>query len=141
MILICYHYIMKLLTRDTDYAVRALRYLAQNDDKLVSARELQKKLKTPWPFIRKIMQTLQKKRILTSCKGKNGGFRMAVPAGKIFLVDLIEIFQGRFSLSECLFKKKICPDRDNCLLRQKIESIEHRILGELKAITIDSLLT
>jgi len=131
---------MKLITSDTDYAVRVLYCMAQSDDKLVSAREMQKKLKMPWPFIRKIRQILQKEGILTSYKGKKGGFVLAVSSGKIYLIDLIEIFQGRFNLIECFSKKKICPDVSTCLLMQKIQSIERRVLNKLKSITIACLL-
>lgn len=130
---------MKLLTRETDYAVRVLRHLAVSGEELVSAREMQKKLKMSWPFTRRIMQTLQKAGVLTSCKGKNGGFAPALRPGKIHLVDLIRIFQGRFSFSECLFNKGICPDRGVCQLRRKIREIEGLVFGKLKEITIASL--
>ena len=55
---------MKLITRDTDYAIRALCFIARFKKKIVSVSELVKVLKIPRPFLRKILQTLNKKRIL-----------------------------------------------------------------------------
>ena len=130
---------MKLITRDTDYAVRALSYIAQDELRMISAGDLFKKLKIPRPFLRKILQILQKKGILTSCKGKGGGFLLAVPADKIYLVDLIEIFQGPFQLNECLFKKRVCPSRKTCALRKKIRAIEENVVSQIQVITIASL--
>lgn len=130
---------MKLITRDTDYAVRALAYIARKDPELISTSDLFKELKIPRPFLRKILQILNKKGILTSYKGKGGGFLLAVPAERIYLVDLIEIFQGPFQLNECLFKKRACPSRKTCALRKKIRVIEENVVSEIKVITIASL--
>ncbi len=131
---------MKLITRDTDYALRALCFIARHKDKIVSAAELVEQLKIPRPFLRKILQILNKKRILKSYKGKGGGFLLALPAHKIFLVDLIEIFQGALRLNECFFKKMACPNTKTCALRKKINSIERYVTHELKSITLASLL-
>jgi Rrf2 family protein len=130
---------MKLITRDTDYAVRALLFFAKSKEKIVSVTDLVQALRIPRPFLRKILQILNKRSILKSHKGQGGGFELSLPPRKVFLTDLIEIFQGSFQLNECLFKKNICPDRETCPLRNKINSIERSIISELKSITIQSL--
>ena len=131
---------MKLITRDTDYAVRALSFIARREKEIVSAARLVKELKIPRPFLRKILQVLNRRDILESHKGKGGGFLLAVPADKVFLTDLIEIFQGPLCLNECSFKKLPCPNMKTCVLRKKINNIESRVLRELSSITIASLL-
>lgn len=131
---------MKLITRDTDYALRAVCFIAKHKDDLVSVTELVEKLKIPRPFLRKLLQALNKKRILRSHKGRGGGFLLVKPTDKIFLMDLIKIFQGGFSLNECLFKKKACPNIKTCGLRKKIENIENYIIRKLDSISIASLL-
>jgi len=131
---------MKLITRDTDYAVRALCYIAQGKERRVAVSALVAKLKIPRPFLRKILQTLNKKGLLRSYKGKEGGFELARPPEKIFIVDLMEAFQGPFQLNECLFKRRICGDVRSCLLKQKVSGIEREVISKLKAITIGSLI-
>lgn len=131
---------MKLITRDTDYALRAICSMVKSKEKIVSVSQLVKELKIPRPFLRKILQILNKKGVLNSYKGKGGGFLLAKPAHKIFLVDLIEIFQGTLRLNECFFKKMVCPNIDTCSLREKIRGIERYVVKELKSITIASLL-
>jgi len=130
---------MKLITRDTDYALRALCFIAKRKDKIVPVPELVAELKIPRPFLRKILQVLNKKRILKSYKGQGGGFLLAVPANRIFLVDLIGIFQGPFRLNECFLKKMACPDTKTCALRKKIDNIERGVITGLKSITLASL--
>ncbi len=131
---------MKLLTRDTDYALRSLSFIAKHKEKIVSVPELVKELKIPRPFLRKILQVLNKKGILKSHKGKGGGFLLARPANKIFLADLIEVFQGPLRLNECFFKKMNCPNIYTCALKKKIDAIKGYIVKKMKSITIASLL-
>jgi len=85
---------VKLITRDTDYALRAVIFMAKGEKGVFSVAELSKELKMPRPFLRKLLQVLRKKGILGSRKGREGGFWLALPAGKIFLMDLWRIFQG-----------------------------------------------
>ncbi len=130
---------MKLITRDTDYAIRALNYIVCNEGRTVSITEMVRELKTPKPFLRKILQLLGINGILKSYKGKNGGFMLAREPDKIFLLDLMKIFQGQFKISECIFKKDTCPNQQYCLLRTELESIEKMVLEKISAITLKSL--
>lgn len=131
---------MKLITRDTDYAIRALCYIAKQKEEVVSVTELVKKLKVPRPFLRKILQILNSKGVLESYKGLGGGFKLLRPPNKIFILDLIKVFQGPFSLNECLLKKRVCPNKKTCQLKKKIDDIEKYVLSKLKTISIDSLI-
>lgn len=130
---------MNLLTRDTDYAVRALLYLAKKG-KRVSSSEMEKEMSLPRPFLRQILQTLQKNAYLDSIKGHEGGFELLKKPEEIRLLDLMKIFQNEFELCDCLFKKKICPDRPICPLRIKLKNIETAVKNEFHSITLNSLL-
>ena len=131
---------MKLINRDTDYSIKALRYIANRKNKIITASELVKELRIPRPFLRKILQILNRNRILKSYKGQGGGFTLLLKPNEIFLGDLIRIFHGPFEFNECLFLKKSCPDTKSCVLKSKIDSIEQRVAAELKSITLKSLL-
>ncbi|MEI7752314.1 MAG: Rrf2 family transcriptional regulator, partial [Candidatus Omnitrophota bacterium] len=54
--------------------------------------------------------------------------------------DLIRIFQNTIQLNECVFKKKICPNRSTCVLKKEIDSIEQDVFKRLGGISIASLL-
>lgn len=131
---------MKIITRDSDYAMRALCYLAKEKGRIVSASELMCRLGVPRQFLRKLLQVLNKKGILRSFKGIGGGFECARIPSEIYLMDVMEIFQGPFCLNECFLKKMRCPHTKKCILRRKIERIEKYVARELSSITIASLL-
>ena len=132
---------MKLITRDIDYAVRALIYLADNGNGgTVPVPELVDELGITRPFLRKIMQLLAKAGVIESYKGNKGGFRLIKKPEDIFLIDLVEIFQGDFSLNECFLNKGICPNTSNCILRSKVDDIEEKVKKELESIDLRSLI-
>ncbi|MBF0386565.1 MAG: Rrf2 family transcriptional regulator [Candidatus Omnitrophica bacterium] len=131
---------MNLLTRNTDYAVRALIYMAGKVPARVSARDIGRDLGLPGPFMRKTLQVLQKAGYLISTKGKSGGFELAQDTKKIRLVDLVTLFQGPVSMGDCLFKKKICSGIKSCPLRREILDIEALVLERLQGVTVASLI-
>ena len=131
---------MKLVTRDTDYAIQALLFIAKAKRVLVSTTAIENELNLPRPFLRKILQILQKEGVLRSTKGNKGGFILAQATKDISLAKIIEIFQGKITLTDCFLKKKICPRIKKCHVRKKIQGIEAIVISELKKITIASLL-
>jgi Rrf2 family protein len=84
---------LKILTRDTDYAIRAIAELAKVKEGLVNVDELARSTGVPRAFLRKILQTLTRKKVIVSVKGRNGGFRVMNRAGDINL-ELIKIFKA-----------------------------------------------
>ncbi len=129
---------MKLLTRKTDYAIRALCYMAENPVK-TSVTELTKELNIPYHFLRKILKTLTNAGVLISSKGKNGGFLLSKSANQIYIIRIIEIFQGDINISDCIINKNICPDVGNCKLRKELTEINNQIENRFKSVTIASL--
>jgi Rrf2 family protein len=130
---------MKLITRDTDYAMRALLFIATRGS-VASVPELVAELKIPRPFLRRILQTLARSGILESFKGNKGGFVLKKKPCDIRLGNVVTAFQGTVKLNDCLFKKKACPNRTDCLLRRQITDIERFAQEKFDAVTLETLL-
>ncbi|MCM8783350.1 MAG: Rrf2 family transcriptional regulator [Candidatus Omnitrophica bacterium] len=133
---------MSLINRDADYAICAISWIAKQGNKkeVISAGAIHKNLKISKPFLRKILQILVKNKILKSVKGRKGGFKLALFSEKIFLMRIIETFQGRLEISKCFLDTDVCPRIKNCKLRRKLHRIKRYIQGQLEAITIKDLL-
>ena len=131
---------MKLLTRHTDYAIRALMFMARKPSDITCAQELITKLHIPDAFSRQLLQKLSKSGILKSHRGKDGGFSFKKQPEKIRLLDILEVFQGKGGLTSCILSGDICPDRAACPLRLRIKHIEAQMVKELAKTTIASLL-
>ncbi len=128
---------MKLITRDSDYAIRSLIYMARGENgELFDVPGLVNKLGIPRPFLRKILQVLGKKGIVHSIKGMGGGFILNRAADNILIVDIVKIFQGPINLTECLLGKEICPNIKTCPIRARIKRIEGHIKDEIGDLTV-----
>jgi Rrf2 family protein len=131
---------MKLVTKESDYAIRAVLFLAQNNDRYVSSREIAEKDNIPLRFLRKILIMLKEKKIIETKEGKTGGIKLKKKAEKISLKDLITLFQGDMHFTECLFRGNICHNRATCILRKRILNIEEKVAEEFEKITIKTLI-
>lgn len=130
---------MKILTRNTDYAVKSLCLIAESN-RLVSVSDLCGQLHIPKAFLRRILQTLNNKGFLNSSKGKGGGFSLARSPRSISLLDIMSVFQSPVKMGNCHRQKQPCPDQRSCNMRKKLKTLEDNILKEVKEISIHSLL-
>ncbi len=131
---------MTLITRNTDYAIRALLELAGNKDEFLSARQIARSQRVPYQFLRRILQELIKKKLTVSKGGRGGGFRIGKNPDSITAVEVMEIFQGDIQLSDCMFRNKPCVNRSSCVLRKRIVKIDKLVKKEFEDITIGGLL-
>jgi Rrf2 family protein len=109
-------------------------------EEYVSATTLAQELGLPMNFLRRICSTLIKAKILKSHEGKNGGVQLAKKPKTITVLYLMELFDSMPELSDCTFRKKLCPNRKTCVLRKRILAIEKIVNREFSAITIQTLL-
>ncbi len=130
---------MKLLTKNTDYAIRALMVLAENRERYISARVISDIQGIPYQFLRRILQTLSKQGVVKSKEGPGGGVKLATDPSTIKVVDVIEVFQGEIELSACMFRDTLCANRRTCVLRSEIKRIESLVTGEFEKLTIQKL--
>ena len=131
---------MKLITRDSVYAMKALCFMAERVGKILSVNEIVFETKVPRNFLRKILQILSKKKIIKSYKGKDGGFLFLKSPDSISFIDIMEIFQGKFALTEHKLGRDKCPRIKRCDLKKKLDKIEKSIAGDLRLITVASML-
>lgn len=131
---------MKLLTKNTDYAVRALMELGQRPDEFLSARHLAEAQDIPYHFLRKLLRVLIGQGVVDSREGGSGGVRLKAAPDQIKVVDVIRMFQGDIQLSACMFRRKICQNRNHCVLRENILKIEETVHRHFASLTIAKLI-
>ncbi|MFQ5681018.1 MAG: RrF2 family transcriptional regulator [Candidatus Omnitrophota bacterium] len=130
---------MDLLVRHSDYALRVLVYIAAGKGRVVSAKELKEALGLPYAFIRKICQVLQLSGYLFSFKGKGGGFCLKKKADKIFILDVLRLFQGGVNFTHCCLRGAPCPNRKRCPIRMEVKDAERLVIKRLRNVTVDYL--
>ena len=131
---------MDILRRNTDYALRAMVYLAKHyEDGLVSAREVSQKGDIPYQLASKLLQKLHKVGLIESSMGPKGGFRLSKALSDICLLEIIEAIQGKVLLSRCLLGDDICPHQKSCKVRTKLAELEKSINSYLGSVTLEKI--
>jgi len=108
--------------------------------RVVSVDEIVKKQELPRALLRRILQVMARQHIITSRKGKGGGFVLQKNAADVTVSDLLELFHTSVGNDPCFVRDRKCPAIRTCKLRQKVAAINEKVFEELNAITIASLL-
>jgi Rrf2 family protein len=83
------------LSRASNYALHALAFLAGRAPAgPVASHHLAEADHTPDRFLLKVLRPLVSAGLLRSLKGPNGGYRLARPADKITLLEVVEAVEG-----------------------------------------------
>jgi Rrf2 family protein len=103
------------ITRQADYAVRAVLYLAQQPPgTLVTTAQIARDQHIPATFLAKIMSQLSASGLVYSTRGAHGGVRLARQAADVSLLDVVEAIDGPMVLNECVADPTACQLGPNC---------------------------
>ncbi len=98
-----------IFSKKCEYGMQAILYLAAREKgTLVSADEISKVLKIPREFVSKILQSLRDSGLISSSKGKSGGFSLAKPASRIKLIDVVAAIDGLEMFDSCVLGFQEC---------------------------------
>jgi len=129
-----------LVTRETDYAVRTVLYLAKNGDRRVSVTEIAGAMSIPKSFLAKLLQRLVRNHVLLSSRGVNGGFTLAKKASAISLLDVMEVMQGPAAINVCAIDSGRCNMSAACTVHPVWVDIRREVERKLAKTTIARLI-
>ncbi len=132
---------MDIIRRDTDYAFRALIYLADSGDGQTTGAELARVCDIPTSFAYKILRKLSGAGFVTSGTGRSGGFRLGMSLKDISLRKVIDTVQGAVTVSDCVINSKACSRRKKCPVSNEWRSLQQGIVDFLDGTTLQDTLT
>jgi Rrf2 family protein len=128
-----------LFSTATGYALRALAAMPE-DGRYSLAKDLASQLGLPGPYLAKILQTLAQEGILNSVRGPRGGFRLARPAHKITVGQVVAILDGMDAMSGCVMGFVNCEGKDNpCPLHAAWCQVKSHLEETLTMVTVRDL--
>ncbi len=126
-----------LFSKTTGYAIRALVYLAQQEEAcLCGLQEIAKEENIPSAYLGKILGDLRKHKMLHSVKGIHGGYELAKPADSITLWDVIYILDPLTNCDGCVLGMNSCDDGIPCALHKSWLPIKEDLINLLQTETI-----
>ncbi|MBM4158198.1 MAG: Rrf2 family transcriptional regulator [Ignavibacteria bacterium] len=125
---------MVRLTKKIEYALMALKYISDECDKIVTAKQISENLNIPNQLLAKILQKLKKEKILESVQGIKGGYKLGKKLNEISLSFLIETIEGDMGIVDCLKtdRQGECCQTDSCNIKDPINQVQTEIYKVLK---------
>lgn len=106
------------ITRQADYALRAMLYLAQLEPtQRAATSQIADEQHIPPSFLAKIISQLSIAGLIHTSRGARGGVSLARQAGEISVLEVVEAIDGPISLNECTHGDGACAFGETCPLR------------------------
>ena len=106
------------ITRQADYAVRAMVYLTQlGPESRAATSQIAQEKCIPPSFLAKIVSQLSVAGLLQTSRGARGGVALAKSPEAISLLDVVEAIDGPILLNECVSETSSCHFDESCPLK------------------------
>jgi Rrf2 family protein len=129
------------ITRQADYAVRAVLYLARIEgNQRAATSQIAQEQHIPPSFLAKIISQLSIAGLLHTSRGARGGVTLAREPKDITLLEVIEAIDGPIMLNECVGDSSTCTFDEDCPLRPVWCEAQNELVTRLKGTNFQQLL-
>ncbi|MDD2279138.1 MAG: Rrf2 family transcriptional regulator [Bacteroidales bacterium] len=130
-----------MLGKTTEYAIRALVYIyIQNSEgKRPGFKEISKMIDSPEQFTAKVLQSLTRAEIISSMKGRGGGYFFDDLSIPLKLSEVIESVEGNGFFLKCGFGLNHCDAGTPCPMHEGYSKVREGFFRFTNEQTIQSL--
>jgi len=126
------------LSKPSKYAIRAVMFLASRDEEeKFSPSTIAKEIDVPSPILAKTLQVLVKNNIISSAKGRNGGFYLTKKDKKKTLLSVIKGLSEYDKLTTCFMGLPRCSDKEPCPIHYLVKALRTKMIKELSSKSIE----
>ena len=125
------------LTSFTDFGLRALMRLAGEPGRLFSTDDIAREFGISRNHLSKIVQMLSNAGIVTTHRGKRGGFELARSPETITIGEIVRLMESGQALVECFRSDGgLCSLTPECRLKGRLAAAQEAFLKELDQTTL-----
>jgi len=130
-----------MLSQTAEYALRTVLYLATTDQaELSNVSDIAERLDIPRNYLSKTLHQLARAGVLTSTRGKHGGFRLTKPPSKLSLAEVVAPFDGPTGARICLLGRAACSDSDPCPAHGRWKAVSNEVSTFFRETKVSDLL-
>lgn len=128
-----------MLSQTTEYALRAIVCLAQYRHEPMTGKRMAEITGLPASYLAKILEDLARTGLITSRRGRRGGFALAVSTVEMTVLDVVNAVDPLRRIERCPLGK---PEHmfELCPLHRQIDDAVALVESTFASCTIDSLL-
>jgi Rrf2 family protein len=129
------------ITRQADYALRAMLYLARLEPgQRAATSQIAEEQHIPPSFLAKIISQLSIAGLIHTSRGARGGVSMARQPEEISVLEVVEAIDGPISLNECTHSASSCAFGETCPLRPLWCETQSELVERLRSTTFAQFL-
>ncbi len=126
------------ITRQADYALRAMVFLARLDPtQRAATKQIAETQRIPPSFLAKIISQLSIAGLIHTSRGARGGVVLSKPASNISLLEVVEAIDGPVSLNDCTISPENCDNIADCPLHGIWVETQEILVNKLRNTTFD----
>ena len=130
------------ITRQADYALRAMIYLARLEPgQRAATSHIAEQQHIPPSFLAKIISQLSIAGLIHTSRGARGGVSMARTPEEISILEVVEAIDGPIALNECTAISGTCIFGENCPLHPIWCKTQAELIEKLRTTTFAAVLT
>lgn len=127
-----------MFSQTTEYALRAMSWLALSPDRLVPTGQLAERTKVPSHYLAKVLQQLAAANLIAGRRGVHGGYRLTRPAATITLLDVVRSVATVERITSCPLGLEnhgmnLCP------LHRRIDDAAKVLIDTYGSVTLQDL--
>jgi Rrf2 family protein len=121
-----------MLANSSKYAIKALHHIVLNasEEHKLLVKDIAAATDLPQPFLSKILQQLATKNLISSSKGRRGGFYLTEAQLEGSILNVIVEIEGKDRLKMCAINFDNCDASNPCpihhLIAAEKEELRHR---------------
>ncbi|MDQ7013897.1 MAG: Rrf2 family transcriptional regulator [Planctomycetota bacterium] len=128
-----------MLSRTTEYALRAAIYLAKAGTENTTAQRIAEATKVPEGYMSKVLNTLARAGIVNSQRGPSGGFTLTVPPAELTMLRVVESVEPLPRIKKCPLELEE-HSGELCPLHRVLAELANGVEAKLSSTTIAQLL-
>lgn len=125
--------------KTTEYAIRAMVYLAKHPGQRLSTRALHEALEIPYKYLGQLMSRLAEAGLVSVKHGKHGGYQISENRDSIYLYQIAEQVEGLKDYERCILGFPDCSDEHPCALHDRWVAHRENIKAMLYETTLADL--
>lgn len=132
---------MLRISKLADYSTVIVSALAQDPQRLFSAKVLAEHVHIALPTVSKLLKLMQSAGIVNSVRGVGGGYQLASAPNKISIAQVVAAIEGKPALTECSLHAGACVQDSVCAIKSNWRMINHIVISVLENLSVEDMLS
>lgn len=130
------------ITKSSQYALYAAAEMALAGDAPTTVSAVASRYRIPEGALAKVFQHMVRAGLATGTRGIGGGYRLARPARKITVLDVLHVFERRRTPGVCTLHDRPgepCPSASACSVQWLFHEVDELVQSTYESVTLETL--